>query len=54
MNSTDHINVIFRKFAYGLMSRVTTSSNSIVTTIVNTDAYLRSPLTNKWESMLYV
>ena len=23
MNSTDHINVVFRKFAYSLMSRVT-------------------------------
>ena len=30
MNSTDHINVVFRKFAYSLMSRVTASINSIV------------------------
>ena len=41
MSATDHINVVlFRKFAYDLMSRVTTSSNSIVTAIVNSDAYL--------------
>ena len=35
MNATDHINVVFLKSAYSLMSRVTTSSNSIVTSIVN-------------------
>ena len=45
MNATDHINVVFRKFAYGLMSRVTASPNSIVTGIVNRDAY---PGTYHW------
>ena len=54
MNATDHINVVFRKFAYSLMSRVNASSNSIVTAIVNSDAYHQSPLMDKWESMLYV
>ena len=54
MNSTDHINVVYRKFAYSLMSRVTASPNSIVSTIVNSDAYHQSPLIDKWESMLYV
>ena len=39
MNATDHINVVFRKFAYSLMSRVTASPNSIVTAIVNGDSY---------------
>ena len=39
MNETDHVKVVFRKSAYSLMSRVTTSSNSIVTAIVNSDAY---------------
>ena len=53
MNATDHINVVFCKFAYSLMSRVTTSPNSIVTAIVNSDAYQQSPLMNEWESMLY-
>ena len=53
-NSTDHINVVFRKFAYSLMSRVTASPNSIVSAIVNSDAYNQSPLLDKWESMLYV
>ena len=53
-NSTDHINVVFRKFAYSLMSRVTASPNSFVSAIVNSDAYHQSPLLNKWESMLYV
>ena len=38
-NSTDHINVVFRKFAYSLKSRVTASPNSIVSAIVNSDAY---------------
>ena len=28
MNATDNINVVFRKSAYSLMSRVTASSNS--------------------------
>ena len=42
MNATDHINVVFRKSAYSLMSRVTTSSNSIVIPIVNTDASVQS------------
>ena len=54
MNSTNHINDVFRKFAYSLMSRVTASPNSIVSTIVNSDAYHQSPLIDKWESMLYV
>ena len=54
MNATDHINVVFRKFAYSLMRRVTAFSNSIVTAIVNSDAYHQSPLMDKWESMLYV
>ena len=53
-NATDHINVVFRKFAYSLMSRVIASPNSIVTAIVNSDAYRQSPLMDKWESMLYV
>ena len=42
MNSTDHINDVFRKFAYSLISRVTASPNSIVSAIVNSDAYHRS------------
>ena len=57
MNGTDHINVVFRKFAYSLMSRVTAFSNSIVTTIFNSERlmiYHQSPLIDKWESMLYV
>ena len=54
MNAADHINVVFRKFAYNLMSRVIASPNSIVTAIVNSDAYHQSPLMDKSESMLYV
>ena len=53
-NSTDNINVVFCKFAYSLMSRVTASPNSIVSAIVKCDAYHQSPLLDKWESMLYV
>ena len=52
-NLTDHINVVFRKFAYSLMSRVTASPNSIVSAIVNSDTYHQSQLIDKWESMLY-
>ena len=54
MNATDHINVVFCKFAYSLMSRVIASPYSIVTAIVNSNAYHQSPLMDKWESMLYV
>ena len=54
MNVTDHINVVFLKFAYSLMSRAIASPYSIVTAIVNSDAYLQFPLTNKWGSMLYL
>ena len=54
MNATDHINVVFCKFAYSLISRVIASPNSIVTALVNSDAYHQSPLMDKWESMLYV
>ena len=39
MNSTDHINVVFRKFAYRLMSRVTASNNRVISATVNSDAY---------------
>ena len=53
-NATDHINVVFRKYAYSLMSRVTACPNSIVTAIVNSEAYQQSALMDKWESMLYV
>ena len=34
MNVTDHINVVFRKFAYSLMSRVIAYPDSIVTAII--------------------
>ena len=54
MNATDHIKVVFRKFAHSLKSRVIASPNSIVTAIVNSNAYHQSPLMDKWESMLYV
>ena len=54
MNATYHINVVFHKFAYSLMSRVIASPNCIVSAIVNSDAYHQSPLIDKWESMLYV
>ena len=54
MNATDHINVVFRKFAYSLMSRVIASPNIIVTAIINSDAYHQSPLMDRWASMLYV
>ena len=53
MNATGHINVVFRTFAYSLMSRVIASPNSIVTATVNSNAY-QSPLMDKWESMLYL
>ena len=46
-----HINVVLHKFAYSLMSRVVAFPNSIVTAIVNSDAYHQSPLMDKWESM---
>ena len=51
MNATDHINVMFRKFAYSLMRRVTASSNSIVSAIVNSDAYHQPTLIDKRKSM---
>ena len=54
MNATDHINVVFRTFAYSLVSRVIASSNSIVTAIVSGDAYHQSPPMDRWERMLYV
>ena len=54
MNATDHINGVFRKFAYSMMSRVIASPNSIVTDIINSDAYHQSPLMDKLERMLYV
>ena len=54
MNTTDHIYVVFHKSAYNLMSRVTTSSNSIVTAIVNSDAYQQPYPMDKWENMSYV
>ena len=54
MNATDHINVVLHKFAYSLMSRVVASPNSVVTAIVNNDAYHQSPLMDKWASMFYV
>ena len=54
MNATDHINVMLRKFAYSLISRVVASLNSIVTAIVNSDAYHQSPLIHKWEIISYV
>ena len=54
MNATDQINVVFRKFAYSLMSRAIGYLNSIVTAIVISDAYHKTPLMDKWESMLYV
>ena len=40
MNTGDHTNVVFCKSANSLMSRVTTSPSSIVTDIVERDAYI--------------
>ena len=54
MSATDHINVVLRKFANSSMSRVVASHNSIVTAIVNSDAYHQSPLMDKWDSLLFV
>ena len=54
MKATDYINVVLSNSAYSLMSRVIASSNSIVTAIVNSDAYQQSPLMDKQQSMLYV
>ena len=54
LRGCNHINAMFRKFSYSLMSRVVASPNSIVTAIINSDAYHQSPLMDKWESMLYV
>ena len=54
MNATDHNNVVFRKFSNSLMSRVIASPNSIVTAIVNSDAYHQSPLMDNWESICYM
>ena len=56
MNTGDtyHINVVFWKFAYSLMSRVIACINNIVTAIVNTYSYHQSPLMDKWERILYV
>ena len=48
MNATDHINGVLCKFAYSLMNRVVASPNSIVTAIVNSDAYHQFPLMDKW------
>ena len=48
MIATDHINVVFCKSACSLMSRETASSNSIVTAIVNSDAYQQSALMDKY------
>ena len=47
MNTTDHINLVFSKFAYSLTSRLIASSKSIVTAIVNSDAYHQPPLMDK-------
>ena len=40
--------VVFRKSAYSLMSRVTTSSNSIVTAVVNSYIYHQCSLMGQW------
>ena len=47
MNATDHIHVVFRKFACSLMSRVIACHSSIVTAIVNIDAYQQFALMDK-------
>ena len=54
LKATNHIDVVFCKSTYSLMSRLTTTPNSIVTAIVNSDAYHQSPLIYKWESSLFV
>ena len=53
MNTAEHINVVFRKSAYSFISRLTTSSNSIVNLIVNSAAYHQSSLMVKLESILF-
>ena len=43
-NSADYIKIVIRKSANSLMSRVTTSHNKIIAVIVNSEVYLRFPL----------
>ena len=54
MNATAHINVVLCKFACSLMIRVVASINSIVTAIVNSDAYHQSMRIDKWENLFYI
>ena len=48
------LQTLFHKSPYSLMNRITASFNSVVTAIVNSDAYQQSALMDKWKSMLYV
>ena len=47
---TDHF-IVIHKDAYSLISRVTAFPNSIVTAIVNSNAYHQTPLMDKSESI---
>ena len=42
-----YYSVVFREFAYSLISRVIAFPDGILIAIVNSDAYLQSPLLNK-------
>ena len=52
-NSSDHIKVNLRKSAFSLLQRLQSSSNGIINTILNSNAFLESSLRRRWHGMLY-
>ena len=54
INLAYHMKAVWRKSAYSLMSRETTSANSIITSVVNSDAHIQTPLIAKCDGMLFV
>ena len=53
-NATDRVDVVFGKFAYSLMRRVTASPTVLLLSLSIAMHIIMSPLIDKWESMLYV
>ena len=53
-NRADHIKVLFRKAAHSLLTRVKSSSNTILSAICTGDALPHSSLADRWNKILYV
>ncbi|KAG0715954.1 hypothetical protein GWK47_010774 [Chionoecetes opilio] len=54
MNGVNNLDVIRRHFVFSLRSKAELSTNSIITSVRQSSAYLRGPIQQRWLGLLFV